>query len=92
MSYLVVGIEYRQNKKTGKPYKMLHLSQPFSDPKYGIGSKTLIEYVSASVDCPADLSVGVTVELSYGKGFDDKAYVNGVHVVEGDVPTIQVKK
>lgn len=91
MNYLVVGIEYRQNKKTGKPYKMLHLSQPFSDSKYGIGSRTSVEYLSSSVDCPADLTVGNLVELSYGKGFDDKAYVNGVHVVEEDIPTIQKK-
>lgn len=90
-SYLVVGIEYRQSK-AGKPYKMLHLSRPFSDSKYGIGSRTSVEYIGASVDCPKDLAVGDTVVLTYARGFDGKAYVNGVHTVEEDVPTVQVKK
>ena len=90
-SYLVVGIEYRQSK-AGKPYKMLHLSRAFSDPKYGIGSRTSVEYVGASADCPKDLAVGDMVVLSYGRGFDGKAFVVGVHTVQEDVPTVQVKK
>lgn len=88
--FLVVGIEYRQSKK-GKPYKMLHLSSAFTDPKYGVGSRTQVEYVSNEA-CPVDIAVGNTVTLTYGRGFDGKAYVNGVHVVVGDVPTVEVKK
>lgn len=88
--FLVVGIEYRQSK-AGKPYRMLHLSSAFSDPKYGVGSRTQVEYVSGQA-CPADIAVGNIVELAYGRGFDGKAYVNGVHIVAGDVPTVEVKK
>lgn len=87
--FLVVGIEYRQSK-AGKPYKMLHLSRPFADAKYGIGSRTQVEYVS-NERCPAEIKVGDFVQLTYGRGFDGKAYVNGVHIV-GDVPTVEVKK
>ena len=88
--FLVVGIEYRQSK-AGKPYKMLHLSSAFSDPKYGVGSRTQVEYVSGNV-CPADIAVGNSIELAYGRSYDGKAYVNGVHIVDGDVPTVEVKK
>ena len=89
--FYVVGIECRTSKKSGNSYKMLHLSQPFTDVKYGVGSKTSVEYVSDK-NVPQGLSVGDTVELSYGKGFDGNAYVNGVHIVKEDVPTIEVKK
>ena len=71
--------------------KMLHLSSAFTDPKYGVGSRTQVEYVSAEA-CPVDIAVGNTVTLTYGRGFDSKAYVNGVHIVAGDVPTVEVKK
>lgn len=91
MSYLVVGIECRTSKKSGKSYKMLHLSQPFTDVKYGIGSRTSVEYVPDD-KIPQGLNVGNAVELTYGRGFDGKAYVNGVHIVSEDVPTIEVKK
>lgn len=89
-SFLVVGIEYRQSK-AGKPYRMLHLSAPFSDSKYGVGSRTSVEYVSME-NCPKDLSVGDSVELGYGRSFDGRAYVNSVRIVLGDVPTVEVKK
>ena len=88
--FLVVGIEFRKSK-AGKAYKMLHLSSAFSDAKYGIGTRTQVEYVSDSI-CPAELKTGQLVELSFGRGFDGKAYVNGVHIVAGDVPTVEVKK
>lgn len=89
-SFVVVGIEYRKSK-AGKPYRMLHLTRPFSDSKYGVGLRTFCEYVSGDL-CPADIAVGQSVILSYGRGFNDKAYVNGVHIVPGDVPTVEVKK
>lgn len=89
-NFMVVGIEYRQSK-AGKPYKMLHLSRPFTDSKYGVGSRTSVEYVS-NEKCPADIKVGDNVELSYGRSFDGKAYVNGVRVLSEDVPTVEIKK
>lgn len=88
--YDVVGIEYRQSK-AGKPYRMLHLSAPFTDAKYGVGSRTSVEYVSME-NCPIELAVGDVVTLSYGRSFDGRAYVNGVRIVSEDVPTVQVKK
>lgn len=88
--YEVVGIEYRQSK-AGKPYRMLHLSTAFTDAKYGVGSRTSVEYVSME-NCPKELSVGDVVTLSYGRSFDGRAYVNGVRIVSGDVPTVEVKK
>lgn len=88
--FIIVGIESRQSK-AGKPYKMLHLSTPFTDSKYGVGSRTSVEYVS-NENCPSDISIGSVVELSYGRSYDGRAYVNGVRVVSGDVPTIDVKK
>ncbi|MDE6626079.1 MAG: hypothetical protein K2K56_06895 [Lachnospiraceae bacterium] len=90
MSFLVVGIENRTSK-AGKSYHMLHLSSPFTDPKYGIGSRTSVEYVS-NENYPKELSVGDTVELNYGRGFDGKAYVNGVNIIKEDIPTVDVKK
>ena len=88
--FLIVGIESRTSK-SGNSYKMLHLSQPFSDVKYGVGSKTSVEYVSEK-NLPKGLKVGDCVKLSYGRAFDGKAYVNGVSVVsDGDIPTVQVK-
>lgn len=91
MSFLIVGIECRTSKKSGNSYRMLHLSQPFTDVKYGIGSRTSIEYVSEK-NIPQGLKVGDTVDLAYGRAFDGKAYVNGVHIVAEDVPPIEVKK
>ena len=91
MSYLVVGIECRTSKKSGNSYRMLHLSQPFTDVKYGVGSRTSVEYVSDK-NIPEGLKIGDSVELGYGRAFDGKAYVNSVHIVEGDVPPIEVKK
>ncbi|MBE5923523.1 MAG: hypothetical protein E7271_03510 [Lachnospiraceae bacterium] len=88
MSYLVVGIENRTSKK-GDNYHLLHVSQPFTDVRYGVGSKTSVEYISNKY-FPAGLGVGDTVEFSYGKSFDGKAYVNGVTISE-DVPTIPKK-
>lgn len=91
-NFLVVGIEFRTSQKSGKSYKMLHLSRPFSDAKYGIGTRTSVEYCS-NENYPDGLKVGDTVTLTYGRGFDGKAYVNGVHIVESDeIPTINVKK
>ncbi len=91
-SYEVLGIEYRTSKKTGKNYKMLHLARPFTDGKYGVGLRTSVEYCNNEA-FPRDLMVGDHVQLSYGRGFDGSAYVNGVHIVpSGDVPTVQVKK
>lgn len=75
----VVGIGYRTSK-AGKPYYMLQLTAPFSDEKYGIGEQVFSEYVTAK-NYPAGLMVGDIVELTYGRGFDGQAYVNGVHVV-----------
>ncbi|MBE5941052.1 MAG: hypothetical protein E7264_00790 [Lachnospiraceae bacterium] len=89
-NFIVVGIEYRQSKQ-GKPYRMLHLSQAFSDAKYGVGSRTSVEYVSLQ-NCPEELRVGNVVALSYGRSFDGRAYVNGVRIISADVPTIDVKK
>lgn len=89
-TFLVVGIECRTAKSSGNTYKMLHLSQPFTDVKYGIGSKTSVEYVSDK-NIPQGLNVGNTVKLTYGRAFDGKAYVNGVDIVSEDVPTVQVK-
>lgn len=90
MSYIVVGIENRKSK-AGKDYHMLHLSTGFTDPKYGVGSRTSVEYIS-NENYPAGLKVGDSVELNYGRGFDGKAYVNGVRILSEDVPTVQVKK
>lgn len=87
--YLVVGIEFRQSK-AGKSYKMLHLSRTFTDAKYGVGSRTSVEYISGD-KCPSNLSVGDTVQLSYGRGFDGKAYVNGVTILSEAIPTVEVK-
>lgn len=87
-TFLVVGIECRTSKNSGNTYKMLHLSQPFSDVKYGVGSKTCVEYVSDK-NIPQGLNIGDKVQLTYGRAFDGKAYVNGVHIVSEDVPTIQ---
>lgn len=86
--FLVVGIESRTSKN-GNSYRMLHLSQPFSDVKYGVGSKTSVEYVSEK-NFPQGLNIGATVTLSYGRAFDGKAFVNGVSIV-GDIPTIDKK-
>lgn len=87
---LVVGIECRTSKKSGNSYKMLHLSQPFSDVKYGVGSRTSVEYCSDK-NIPQGLKVGDIITLSYGRSFDGKAYVNGVHIVRGsdEIPTIK---
>lgn len=89
--FIVVGIEFRISKNTGKSYKMLHLSQTFSDAKYGVGSRTSVEYCSNN-NFPQNLKVGDKVQLSYGRAFDGKAYVNGVRIVESDeIPTIKNK-
>lgn len=86
---LVVGIEYRQSK-SGKPYSILHTSQPFTDSKYGIGSRTSATYVGDK--CPRDLKVGDSVELDYGCSFSGQAYVKNVRIVSADVPTVEIKK
>ena len=87
-TYLVVGIECRTSKNSGNTYKMLHLSQPFSDVKYGVGSKTCVEYVSDK-NLPKGLKVNDTVRLSYGRAFDGKAYVSGAQIVTEDIPTVK---
>lgn len=85
--YLVVGIEFRTSKK-GETYHMLHLSQTFSDIKYGVGSRTSVEYIPKKA-FPSNLNVGDNVQLVYGRSFDGKAYVTGVHVVGEEIPAIK---
>lgn len=87
--FLVVGIEVRTSK-SGNSYRMLHLSQPFMDVKYGVGSRTSVEYVSEK-NLAKGLKVGDKVTLSYGRAFDGKAYVNGVTIIQDDIPTVEVK-
>lgn len=81
--FLIVGIESRTSK-SGNAYKMLHLSQPFSDLKYGVGSRTSVEYVSEK-HLPQGLRVGDCVKLGYGRAYDGKAYVNSVTVLESPI-------
>lgn len=88
-NFLVVGIGFYVSK-SGKEYRILHLSQAFTDVKYGIGTKTSQEFISKQY-IPEGLAVGDTVELAYGRNFKGEAYVNGVHIVSEDVPTIQTK-
>lgn len=88
MSKMVVGIECRTSKKSGNSYKMLHVSEPFTDIKYGVGSRTSVEYCAEKY-LPQGLQIGDTVEFSYGRAFDGSAYVNGVHIVQEDVPTVK---
>lgn len=84
--FKLLGIENRTSKN-GKDYHILHLGQEFTDSKYGVGVKTSTEYLSNS-NYPHDgLCVGDVVQLTYGRGFDGKAYVNGVHSV--DIPTVK---
>lgn len=91
-AFRVVGIEFRTSKKTNKSYKMLHLSRPFTDTKYGIGARTSVEYCSDK-NYPDELKVGDFVTLTYDRGFNGQAFVNGVYIVELDqIPTIEVKK
>lgn len=88
--YLVVGIGF-YTSKNNVAYRVLHLSQAFSDANYGVGSKTSQEFVKK--DCvPDGLAVGDKIRLTYGRSFKGNAYVNGVHIVKEDVPTIQTKK
>ena len=87
--FVVVGIGFYVSK-TGKEYRILHLSQPFTDAKYGVGSKTSQEFISKQY-IPDGLGVGDAVEFSYGRNFKGEAYVNGEHIVSEDVPTIQTK-
>ncbi len=88
--YLVVGIGFYVSKNN-TDYRVLHLSQAFTDSKYGIGAKTSQEFVKTDI-APKGLKPGDTVRLTYGRSFKGQAYVNGVHIVEGDVPTVEVKK
>ncbi len=88
--YLVVGIGFYTSKK-GVEYRVLHLSQVFTDAKYGIGSKTSQEFVKLE-NVPKGLKVGDSIRLTYGRSFKGEAYVNGVHIVSEDVPTVEVKK
>lgn len=86
-SFLVVGIERRKSSGSGKLYKVLHLSQSFSDPKYGEGARVSTEYCPGDV-CPDNVRVGNTVTLLYNRGYDGKAYVDGVRI-EGPIPTVK---
>lgn len=88
--YLIVGIGFYVSKNNVE-YRILHLSQTFSDSKYGIGTKTSQEFIKKEY-VPDGLSVGDKIRLSYGRSFKGSAYVNGVHIVSEDVPTIQTKK
>lgn len=83
--FVLLGIENR-NSKNGTSYHMLHLAQDFTDPKYGVGQRTSSVYLSIKYYPDKGLNVGDVVELTYGCGFDGKAYVNGVHSV--DIPTV----
>ncbi len=84
--YELVGIENRQSKN-GTSYHMLHLVQDFTDPKYGVGKRCSVEYLSNKYYPDEGLHVGDIVELTYGRSFDGKAYINGVHSVE--IPTVK---
>lgn len=89
-SFQVVGIE-RRSSQAGKKYKVLHLMQPFYKASVGEGSRVSTEYCAGD-SCPDDVKVGSSVFLYYEKGFDGKAYVSGVRIVEtapsGDIPTV----
>ena len=84
--FILLGIENRVSKK-GTSYYYLHLAQEFTDPKYGVGQRVSTQYLSEKNYPDKGLKVGDIVQLSYGCGFDGKAYVNGVHSV--DIPTVK---
>lgn len=84
--YLLLGIENRTSKN-GRSYHYLHLAQEFTDSKYGVGQRVIKEYLSNSNYPDKGLKVGDIVQLSYGRDFEGKAYVNGVHSV--DIPTVK---
>lgn len=89
-TYLVVGIGVYTSKKTQKESRILHLSTAFNDIKYGTGAQVSTEWISLDKYKESGVKVGDTIELYYGRSFDGRAYVNGLHVIEsGDVPTIK---
>lgn len=83
--FILLGIENRTSKN-GKSYHMLHLAQDFTDPKYGVGQRSSSVYLSNTYYPEKGLNVGDIIELTYGCGFDGKAFVNGVHSV--GIPTV----
>lgn len=88
-TYLVVGIGIYQSKKTNKESRILHLSTSFNDVKYGQGAQVSTEWINLDMYRESGVKVGDTIELYYGRLYDGKAYVNGLRVIEGDVPTIK---
>lgn len=53
------------------------------DPKYGEGLKVSREYI-AKARIIGDLELGCDVDLSFGRGFDGKAYLSEVTVISGN--------
>lgn len=86
----VIGLGF-YTSKNGVQYRIIHTTQAFTDSKYGIGLKTSQEFVKKDY-CPAGLAPGCKIRFTYGRNFKGEAYVNGVHIVEEDVPTISTKK
>lgn len=80
-SFKVAGIQHGTTKK-GEPYHVLHLMQQFDKPEYGEGSRVSQEFIFSNSDVNlAGITPGALVNVSYSKGFDGKAYVSSVELV-----------
>ena len=79
----VIGIVKRKSK-TGATYTTLHLIG--NHDKYSVDNAEVcqgnrVAYETTSAELPP-VNVGDTVELLYGKGFEDKAVLRSLIVVE----------
>lgn len=79
MEVEILGFEkVDYTKKDGTHVSGYNISYGVSlDPKYGEGLRVTREYVS-SRNVKGDLKVGCKALITFGRGFDDKAYLSGV--------------
>lgn len=79
----VLGIEkVEYTKKNGDQVSGFNINIGEEiDPKYGEGLKVSREYISNS-RINGDLKLGCKVDLSFGRGFDGKAYLSQVTVLQ----------
>lgn len=72
----VIGIQKRE--KDGKVSYTLHGYQKFEDWENGIGFKAISEWTRCDL---SEVKSGMVLVPVYGKGFQGKAVLSGVHIV-----------
>lgn len=78
--YKVIGIVRGVSKETNKPYSVLHMVTDFDDWQLDKAEGNKVETVFLRGQY--DISVGQEIDLVYGVGYQGKAIVTGIKILD----------